>query len=348
MGRCFRHFDLDQRCEIARLRQAGHSLRQIAAALDCSPSSVARELKRNSGAQGYRPAYAAQQAHARRWRGSKLLRDSALQQLVLERLQWGWAPQTVAVRLAQEHGRFISHESIYRFIAAQITRTNDFRWRRYLPRAKSKRGWRGRKGGSPVDHIPQRVSLALRPAAAADRTQPGHWEADLMLFSVYGQAVLALHERSSRLIALVCQPSKAAAPLADTLHALLAPLPRTLRRTLTVDNGTEFALHYTLTQRLGLQTFFCDPHAPWQKGGVENAIGRLRRWLPRKTDLTTLPPDHLLQLARLYNHTPRRCLGFKTPAEVFSKVLHFKCETTSQLSLGWRAEKRDEQKSQGA
>lgn len=333
MGRCFRHFDLDQRCEIARLRQAGHSLRQIAAAVDCSPSSIARELKRNSTAKGYRPSYATEQAHARRWRGSKLMRDPALQQLVLQRLAWGWAPQTVAVRLAQEYGRRISHETIYRFIAAQITRTNDFAWRRYLPRGKSKRGWRGRKGGSPVDHIHRRVSLAQRPAAAADRAQPGHWEADLMLFSLYGQAVLALHERTSRLTALVNQPSKAAAPLADALHALLAPLPQDLRRTLTVDNGMEFAHHYTLSDRLGMQTFFCDPHAPWQKGGVENAIGRLRRWLPRKTDLTTLPPGHLEQLARLYNHTPRRCLGYQTPAQVFAKLLHFKCETTFQLSL---------------
>jgi len=112
MGRCFEHFDLEQRCEIARRRQARQSLRQIAAALDCAPSSVSRELKRNAAAGGYVPAYATQQAHARRWRGSKLLRDPSLQTLVLERLCLGWAPQTVAARLAQDHGRHISHETI--------------------------------------------------------------------------------------------------------------------------------------------------------------------------------------------------------------------------------------------
>lgn len=334
MGQCFRHFDLEQRCEIARRRQTGQSLRQIAAALDCAPSSVARELKRNASTDGYRPAYAGQQAHARRWRGSKLLRDSSLQELVLERLRLGWAPQTVSARLAQDQGRRISHETIYRFIAAQIARTNDYAWRHYLPQAKSKRGWRGRKGGSPVDHIQGRVPLSQRPAAAADRTQPGHWEADLMLFSLYGQAALALHERSSRLTALVRQPSKAAAPVADCLYALLAPLPKRLRRTLTFDNGTEFALHHRVRDQLGIQTYFCDPHAPWQKGGVENAIGRLRRWLPRKTNLANLPPDALIHLAFLYNHTPRKCLGFRTPAEVFAKLLHFKCESTSQPALG--------------
>jgi IS30 family transposase len=332
MGRCFRHFDLEQRCEIARCRQAGQSLRQIAAALDCAPSSIARELKRNASAPGYRPAYADEQAQARRWRGSRLLRDPSLQALVLERLAKGWAPQTVASRIAQDQNRHISHESIYRFIAAQIARTNDYSWRHYLPRAKSKRGCRGRKGGSPVDHIHRRIPLSERPVAAADRAQAGHWEADLMLFSIYGQAILALHERTSRFTVLVIQPSKAAAPVADTLHHLLAPLPTHLRRTLTFDNGTEFALHHRLTDQLGIKTFFCDPHAPWQKGGVENAIGRLRRWLPRKTNLARLPPDVPIHLMCLYNHTPRKCLGFQTPAEVFAKVLHFKCETSFPLS----------------
>ena len=332
MGQRFRHFDLEQRCEIARCRQAGQSLRQIAAGLDCAPSSVARELKRNASAPGYRPAYADQQAQARRWRGSKLLRDSSLQALVLERLAQGWAPQTVATRLAQDQNRHISHESIYRFIAAQIARTNDYSWRHYLPRAKSKRGCRGHKGSSPVDHIHRRIPLSQRPIAAASRAQAGHWEADLMLFSIYGQAILALHERTSRFTVLVVQPSKAAAPVARALHHLLAPLPEHLRRTLTFDNGTEFALHYRLTDQLGIKTFFCDPHAPWQKGGVENAIGRLRRWLPRKTNLAHLPPDAPIRLMCLYNHTPRRCLGFQTPAEVFAKVLHFKCETSFPLA----------------
>ncbi len=327
MGRKFQQFSLEERCAIARRREAGESVRQIAAALDRAPSSVARELKRNAAAQGYRPVYAGQQAHARRWRGSRLLRQPELQTQVLERLGWGWSPEQVSARLAQS-GIRISHETIYRFIAAQIARTKDYSWRHYLPRAKTQRGWRGRRGGSPVDHIQHRVSIDKRPAGATDRTQPGHWEADLMLFARYGQAVLTLHERSSRLTVIVRQPNKAAAPVAHTLRALLGPLPESLRRTITFDNGTEFALHHTLHQPLGIRTFFCDPHAPWQKGGIENAIGRLRRRLPRKTDLATLPADQIRQLALLYNHTPRKCLGFRTPAEVFAKVLHLKCEST--------------------
>lgn len=334
MGQSYRHFDLEERCEIARRRAAGESIRKIAATLDRAPSSVARELRRNSGNQvGYKPAYAGEQAKARRWRGSRLVRDPALQALVLDRLARGWSPQQVAGRLAREQGRpVLSHETIYRFIAAQIVRTKDYSWRLYLPRGKSKRGFRGRRGGSSAQHIKHRLPISQRPAEAQDRANPGHWEADLILFARYGQTILALHERSSRIVAVVRQPSKEAAPVATTLATLLAPLPKKLRRTIAFDNGTEFALHHTLRHTLGIQTFFCDPHAPWQKGGIENAIGRLRRRLPRKTDLATLSTAQLRQLASLYNHTPRKCLDFQTPAEVFLQLLHFKCESTFPLS----------------
>ena len=334
MGRTYQQLGLEDRCEIAQRRTAGQSIRQIAAALDRSPSSISRELKRNSGTKvGYKPGYANAQTKARRWRGSKLLRNPQLQTEVLNRLARGWSPQQVAGRLAREHGRVvISYETIYRFIAAQIARTQDYSWRLYLPRAKSKRGFRGRKGGSPAKHIKGRISIALRPPQAADRSIPGHWEADLMLFRTYGQAVLTLHERSSRLLAVLRQPNKAAAPVAAAIERLLARLPRNLRQTITFDNGTEFAYHALLRDHLGIQTFFCDPHAPWQKGGVENAIGRLRRTLPRKTDLACITPHQLRRLAQSYNHTPRKCLDFRTPAEVFLKALHFECESTCRLS----------------
>jgi IS30 family transposase len=336
MGRTYRQFSVEERCEIARRRTSGESLRQIAAALDRQPSSVSRELKRNSGRTvGYKPSYAHQQASARRWHGSRMLRDPQLQERVLADLAAGWSPQQVAGRLAREQGRtVISHESIYRFIAAQIARTQDYRWRRYLPRGKSKRGFRGRKGGSPAKHIKGRISIDQRPIAVRERTNPGHWEADLMLFATASHAILAVHERSSRLLAFIRQPNRAAAPVAAALEAMLAPLPKHLRQTLTFDNGTEFAHHHLLRDRLGIQTFFCDPHAPWQKGGIENAIGRMRRVLPRKTNLAALSTEQIIALARRYNHTPRKCLDFQTPAEVFSQALHFKCDSTPRLSPG--------------
>lgn len=339
MGQGYDQLDLEERCEIARRRDAGETLRQIAAAMGRSPSTISRELKRNTGsgprAGPYRPAYAHDQSKARRWRGSRLERDATLQALVLSRLALGWSPEQVAGRLAREAGRrVISHESIYRFIYAQIRRTSDFAWRRYLPRAKFKRGRRPRPGGSPALHIKGRIGLAQRPAAANDRRQGGHWESDLMAFAAYGHNLLALHERSSRLLALIRQPTKQADPLARQLKAWLGDLPPGLRRTITFDNGTEFASHHQLRDDLALATYFCDPHSPWQKGGVENAIGRLRRHLPRKTNLSTLSPSQIRAIARQYNNTPRQCLDYKTPAEAFIELLHFECESTSRLPPG--------------
>ena len=263
----------------------------------------------------------------------------------------------MAGRLALEAGRtVVSHETIYRFIYAQIARKKDYSWRHYLPRAKSKRGWRGRKGGNPASFIQLRRPLSERPADASGRDAsgrdasgrdasgrdasgrdtPGHWEADLMLFGRQGQTVLGRHERHSRLLIALRQPGKAADPVASAMTQVLASFPAPWRRTVAFDNGTEFARHHRL-HALGVQTFFCDTHSPWQKGGVENAIGRMRRTLPRKTDLAELPDGRFDQLVRSYNNTPRKCLGYYTPAEILSdyftnQVLHLKCESSFPLS----------------
>lgn len=151
-----------------------------------------------------------------------------------------------------------------------------------------------------------------------------------MLFSTYGQSVLVLHERTTRLTALVKTATRKAKPTAKTLGGLLEALPKRLKQSVTFDNGTEFAEHHSL----GLATYFCDPHAPWQKGGVENAIGRIRRFLPRKTNLDDVSPARIIAVAQAYNHTPRQCLDFHTPAEAFSRVLHFERESTSRPSPG--------------
>lgn len=333
MGRGYRQLSLEERCAIAGLQANGRSIRQIAAALDRPPSTIARELKRNrGGAVGYKPGYAHEQTQARRWRGARLARDGALRDAVLERLQHGWSPEQVAGRLARERGRpVISAESIYRFLYAQIARTKDYRWRHYLPRGKSRRGRRGRRGGSSTRFIAGRLPLSQRPAEASDRQRAGHWEADLMLFAQYGQAVLAVHERQSRIILARRPDGKAAAGIARHLVSLFAPLPAALRQTVTFDNGTEFARHRRL-HRLGLKTFFCDRYAPWQKGGIENAIGRIRRFIPRKTDLATLSNDRFNDLIALYNNTPRKCLDWQTPSEVFSRLLHFECKSTFPLA----------------
>lgn len=339
MGRRYEQLSLEDRCTIARLQAEGRSIRQIAAALDRAPSTISREVARNHGREvGYKPSYAQQQAKARRWVGSRLEREPALRDVVLDGLANGWSPEQVAGRLAREAGRpVISYESIYRYIYAQIARTKDYHWRRFLPRAKSKRGLRGRRGGSTARLIESRVSVAERPSAAEARATAGHWEADTILFAKYGQAALTIHERRTRIILVTRPRDRAAERVARHLIRLFKPMPPALRQTVTFDNGSEFARHRWL-HRLAIDTFFCDPYSPWQKGGIENAIGRLRRFLPRKTDLATLSNKQFKAAVSAYNNTPRKCLDFRTPAEAFYEVLHFECESTSPLSRG-RAER---------
>lgn len=337
MAAQYSHLSLEERCTIAQLHQAGRSKHQIAAALDRSPSSISRELKRNSGRQvGYKPSYAQEQTRARRWRGSRLERDAELRSFVLDHLKRGWSPEQIAGRLKRQRAALtISHESIYRFIDAQIRRTNDGAWRNYLPRRKHKRGWPGRRKRSSDDLIKGRVSIALRPQAVDNRRTFGHWEGDLMAFAIPGQTILVAHERKSRLILGARQPGKASQPVAEQLCAWFQPLDPRLRRTITFDNGTEFAQHLALTDELAIRTFFCDPYSPWQKGAVENAIGRLRRCLPRKTNLDTIDHQLLQAWIAAYNNTPRKCLQFRSPAEVFlAKLLHFECESTPSLRSG--------------
>jgi transposase, IS30 family len=328
MGRSYEHVSLRERVEIEILRECGASLRAIAVRLGRSASTISRELMRNARpTKQWCGPYDGERAHQlalrrRHWDARfKLARQPDLRALVRDGLAMGRSPEQIAGRLALEHGKaLISHESIYRFVYHRSAQ-KDY-WHRLLPRAKSRRGRLGRHGGSPASFIKARVPVGLRPEQAMSRTVPGHWEADLMAFSRYGQYVLVTHERRSRLLTIERLARKTASAVIDRLMARFKRLPQQLRRSLTFDNGTEFALHYQLNQQLGLDTYFCDPHAPWQKGGIENAIGRMRRTLPRKSDLATITDHELENLVARYNATPRKCLAFRTPNEVFSTIVN--------------------------
>ncbi len=326
MGQCYGQLSLEERIEIYRLHAAGEAMQMIARSLKRHVSTISREINRNGLATkvwpgGYAPVRAQKLAERRRrWDGRfKLARQPDLQDLVRDRLAMGHSPEQIAGRLALEHGHtVISHESIYRF-AYHRSAQKDY-WHRLLPRRKSRRGRLGKRGGSAASAIKFRRSISQRAVDVADRATPGHWEADFMLFAKYGQGLLIAHERQSRYTILDNPPDRKAERTAKRLAKLLEPIPPPLRKTLTIDNGTEFALHYRLTEQLALQTYFCDPHSPWQKGGVENSIRRLRRSLPRKTDLKNITPAALKRIVERLNNTPRKCLDFKTPAEAFSKL----------------------------
>lgn len=196
MGTRYEQLTLTERIELDRLYKQGESVRAIARALQRSPSTVSREIARNSRptkawSRGYEPARAEDLARRRRrWDNRfKLTKKPKLQAHVREQLLQGWSPEQICGRLRLQHGRcVISHESIYRFIYHRSAQ-KDY-WHRLLPRHKSRRGRLGRRGGSPVEHIKHRVPIHARSAAVNARMTPGHWEADLMLFAQYGQAIL--------------------------------------------------------------------------------------------------------------------------------------------------------------
>jgi IS30 family transposase len=312
MGTFYEQLSAAERKTIGRLRAAGQSRRAIARTLVRSLSTISRELRRNSQRtrrwpKGHYDGARAQMLTERRRRWDarhKLARQPALCAIVGNCLAMGWSPEQIAGRLARLHKYpTISHESIYRFVYHRSAQ-KDY-WHRLLPRRKSRRGRLGRRGGGgPTRYIQGRVPISRRSKVASARRQ----------------AVLVTHERVSRLTRLRRQPSKAAEPVLDSLLALFKPLTRKLRRSITFDNGSEFSLHSALKTKLGMRTFFCEPHAPWQKGGIENAIGRLRRPLPRKSDLALITQQHLDHLIDRYNNTPRKCLSFRTPQEVFNAL----------------------------
>lgn len=324
MGRSYGQMSLRERSQMELLLEEGWTLRSIAARLGRAASTISRELRRNGQGKAKRAgvylAEAAQTRAASRRRLDtrfRLARQPDLRARVKDGLAMGWSPAQIAGRLAREQGScVISHESIYRYIYHRVE-LRDY-WHRLLPRRKQRRG-SGRRGGQKT--IPHRVSIHARSPAATRRAEPGHWEADLMMFARHQQSLLVVHERMSRMTLLTPLEGKQAEPVAKAIARLIAPLPETLRRSMAFDNGPEFYRHYRLTDRFGLQGYFCDVHAPWQKGGVENLIGRIRRYLPRKTDLAGCSKREILSLQNKLNTTPRKCLDFQTPEEAFSKLL---------------------------
>jgi IS30 family transposase len=341
MGQCYCQLSLEERIEIYRLHAAGKSMQMIARSFKRHVSTISREIHRNGLATkvwpgGYAPSRAQKLAERRRrWDGRfKLARQPDLQDLVKDRLAMGHSPEQIAGRLALEHGHtVISYESIYRF-AYHRSAQKDY-WHRLLPRRKSRRGRLGKRGGSAASAIKFRRSISERAVDVVDRATPGHWEADFMLFAKYGQGLLIAHERQSRYIILDNPPDRKAERTATRLAKLLKPIPPPLRKTLIIDNGTEFALHYRLTEQLALQTYFCDPHSPWQKGGVENAIGRsddgcLERPTSQASPAAKSPASSELTMIRRENASTSKLQPRHSPSS--SRPLHFKRE-----SIWWRA-----------
>jgi IS30 family transposase len=212
----------------------------------------------------------------------------------------------------------IGAESIYRHVYSPNGRRAGLP--RLLAQRKAKRG-RRRRNGQREPSIPNRMPIHQRPIKAHLRSQFGHWEGDLMHFRRQRDILLTLHERRSRLTLARRLLSKDADGAAEAIAAELGGLPASARRTITYDNGGEFARHESVTKEIELRAYFCDPHSPWQRGSIENAHGRLRRDLPRKTSLERYSDADIDDVIWNLNATPRKCLGYRTPIEAFAANL---------------------------
>jgi transposase, IS30 family len=292
MARSYRRLDLGQRRTLFRLVEARRPVGEIAERLGRRRSTVHRELGRNRFRHGdrgfcscgYFPLAAQGLADRRRRRRRKLAVDDALRTHVVERLTAGWSPRRIAGRLKREPtgGASVCHETIYRHVYGPGGREGDLH--RCLPKARRRRGSRhGRKPRAAP--IPRERWIENRPTEAEARETFGHREADLLISrKETGEAnVASLLERRSRFTFLLPNDDRRSSAVLAGIAGALRPPPEAARRTVTFDRGTEFAGHAALDRHLALASYFCDPHSPWQKGGVENANGRIRRFLPRET-----------------------------------------------------------------
>ena len=322
-----RGLQLSDREEISRGIAAGKSIRLMARELGRAPSTISRELERNTGRHGYR-AHSAElkaRARARRPKRCLLASNERLRAVVTEKLQRNWSPRQISGYLIHQFpddpSMRVSSETIYRslFIQARGVLKKDLikhlRTGRRIRRAKA--------ASARLIHargILDAVRISERPAEVEDRAVPGHWEGDLIVGSKHTK-IATLVERQTRFVMLVKMPADDSKSIVDALARAVQKLPAELRRSLTWDRGTEMAQHKRFTVATDVQVYFCDPHSPWQRGSNENTNGLLRQYFPKGTDLSRYSQPHLDKVARELNERPRETLGFRTPATKLAEAL---------------------------
>jgi len=307
------HLSADERMQIYQLSESGLSQGEMARRLGRDKATISRELRRNEAPAGYLPDLAQRRYQARRQRCRRRprLADRDLRRTVILLLQQGWSPEQISGRLRLEHDEtVVNHETIYRFVYDSALGRQEKLYQ-YLRRGQKKR--RRRQGRQVrASPIAQRTFIEARPLGAIQRTQPGHWETDSLLFPAE-QALNVLVDRLSRFAVLTRLEGKTAR---DTCRVLVQRLSALPRRSLTADNGSENADHASISDQLHIPFFFCHPYHSWEKGTVENTNGLVRRYLPRQTDLSRVFQEDLDAIADELNQRPRKCLGFRTPSEV--------------------------------
>lgn len=316
----YMHLTEEERYQIDDLKREGFSQADIAERLGRSPSTLSRELRRNRGERGYRPGQAHQKAIERLTeRGKSNARRASMgaweyakQQLVNEQ----WSPEQIAGRLELEGQETISHETIYQRILEDKNEGGSL----YTNlRCKKKRKKRYGSGKSRRGAIPNRVDIEQRPKVVDDKKRIGDWEGDTIIGAHDGGAVIAsMVERKSRLTRLAKAKDKTTAAVIDSINQRMLPLIDFVH-TVTLDNGREFSQHEIMSEILDADIYFAKPYHSWERGLNENTNGLVRQYFPKKIRFDKISANDLHKVETKLNNRPRKCLGYKTPIEVFSK-----------------------------
>jgi IS30 family transposase len=322
----YTHLTQVERYQIFALMRAGHPHNEIATLLGRSPSTIGRELRRNRGQRGYRPkqAHALASVRARCCRTRPRITEP--QWLgIAELLRQDLSPEQIAERARREGTLVVSHESIYQFVYADKAAGGKL-WQ-YLRCQKPRRkryGHYDRRG-----QIPGRVGIENRPAGVASRRRLGHWEGDTMIGRrSCGGGLLTLVERKSRITLIGALKNRKSKTVERHSTRLLGPFQSKVY-SLTFDNGMEFACHQAIAKAIRAKIYFAHPHAAWERGTNENTNGLIRQYFPKHMDFRLITTEMCQAVMDRLNHRPRKCLGYKTPYEVFFN-------TTTRLTVALR------------
>jgi len=291
----YHHLTLDDRRKIYVLTGQKKSVAEIAAHLGRHPVTIYREINRNTYSdedpnyRGYFPVLAQDLARNRRWRGKKLSRSPQLKNYVIDQLQKSWSPEQIAGYLQRHKSAdYACHETIYQYIYSREGKEKGLYQHLFRSRPRRRRMF-GRRYRGTV--IPEANTIHRRPENINNRTAFGHWECDLMIFQKdFGNAnVTSMIERKSRYTLLARNENRKSTAVISRIGACIKNLPQASRQSMTFDRGFEFMSYPLLSKNYGVQSYFCDPQKPWQKGSVENNNGRLRRFLPANTNIADMP-----------------------------------------------------------
>jgi IS30 family transposase len=314
----YTHLTQDERYQIAILNKAGHGKSDIARVMNRNKSTIGREMKRNRGERGYRPKQAQAFSQGRMRACENGPRIAAETWAIVEvKLAETWSPEQIAGHLKANGQPTVSHEAIYQRIYADKRAGGTLHRALRCQKARRKRyGGRERRGT-----IPNQVSIDLRPAIVAERARFGDWEGDLVIGAGQKQALVTLNERTSRYSLIAQVPVKTAQAVSEAMISLLTPFAACVH-TLTTDNGKEFAQHERIAETLDADFFFAHPYSSWERGANENMNGLIRQFFPKKMRFDSITREDIDFAMNRLNHRPRKCLGFKTPHEIFMNQLH--------------------------